>query len=129
MLVPDTVQAPGESGVGIFMTTYHGSVKRMSGHILVSTANLVRVGSDNVYYSWTIEEYKIKNTFLDLVPYGFTACGGKIYYTNGRKQVYETDISDIRSVLFNPVGLRLSRTKGWERINFTLISKVEWVFL
>lgn len=100
----------------------------MPGHILVSTANLVRVGSDNLY-NWAMEENKIKNTLLGLVPYRFTAYGGKIYYTDGRKQVYETDISDIYSVLFNPVGFKLSRTRGWERINFTLISEVEWVFL
>jgi hypothetical protein len=111
------------------MTTYLGSIKRTPGHILVSTANLIgRLMSDNVYV-WTLEKTKIKDPFLDLVPYDFTAYEGKIYYTNGRKQVYETDISDISSVLFNPVGIRWSRTRGWERINFTLISKVEWVFL
>ena len=108
--------------------TSPGSIKRTPGHILVSTANLIRVRSDNVH-CWTIEENKIKNTFLELVPYDFTAYGGKIYYTNGRKQVYETDISSIHSVLFNPVGLRFSIDRGWVRINFTLISEVEWVFL
>ena len=54
---------------------------------------------------------------------------GKIYYVNGRKQVYETDIVNTVNVLFSPVGYQMLDDQCWYPIQFRLMSKVEWVFL
>ena len=66
---------------------------------------------------------------LQPIPYRFMSHEGKIYYVNGRKQVYETDIVNTVNVLFYPVGYQMLGDLCWYPIQFRLMSKVEWVFL
>jgi len=129
VLASNTVQAHGESGVGISMTIYRGSVKRMSGHILVSKKNLY----SRFNFIKDYEYWRIPNHFIEVgpqpTPYRFASHREKIYYVNGRKQVYETDIVNPANVLFNPVGYQMLENLCWYPIQFKLLEKVEWVFL
>ena len=122
MLVPDTVQAPGESGVGISMTIYCGSVKKMPGHIKVSTESLVKFN----------EGFKLLSSDVlyetQPIPYRFISHGGKIYYVNGRKQIYETDVKKYNGVVFVPVANQFS-CASWKPVQFRPITYLEWVFL
>jgi hypothetical protein len=74
--------------------------------------------------------YKIltPNPWSGPVKYSFLSHNGKIYYVNGRMQVYETDILDFRGVLFTPV-CRQTYNGRWCEVNFRLMDKLEWIFL
>ena len=111
------------------MTTYLGSVKKMPGHILVSkscffTGSFKKCGD----MSWYVARQMIE-VGLHPIPYRFHSHRGKIYYVNGRKQVYETDIVNTMNVLFNPVGHQMLADQCWHPIQFRLMEKVEWIFL
>ena len=106
------------------MTTYHGSIKRMPGHILVSTENLVKIHN----------EFKLlSSNVLDEtqpVPYRFISHGGKIYYVNGRKQIYETDVKKDDWVVFVPVAKHFSlNSSSWQLVQFRPITYLEFIFL
>ena len=62
------------------------------------------------------------------VKYSFLSHGGKIYYVNGRMQVYETDILDHRATVFDPVCIQYDFGM-WREVNFRLMDKLEWIFL
>lgn len=124
MLAPDTVQAHGESGVGISMTIYHGSVKRMSGHILVKMGSLMRSPLDSKI--WILAGPMIVRGSYP-TPNMFWCHRRKFYYMNGRGQVYETDIGE-NIVIFDPV-CRQKIDHTYHEVNFKLMEKVEWVFL
>jgi hypothetical protein len=110
------------------MTTYLGSVEKMPGHILVSKSHLyMRLIKDCVTW-WCVAQSSIE-TGLQPIPYRFHSHEGKIYYVNGRKQVYETDIVNLVYVVFNPVGYQILADLRWHPIQFRLMEKVEWVFL
>jgi hypothetical protein len=112
------------------MTTTLGSVDRKPGHIKVSTANLWPHPISNWdHLSWRLARPMIEVGCLYPVPYRFCIYGGKIYYVNGRKQIYETDIVSVVNVLFNPVGYQMLDDLSWHPIQFRLLEKVEWVFL
>jgi hypothetical protein len=111
------------------MTTTLGSVGRRPGHIRISTANLwPHPISDWDNKSWRLARPLIWEG-LQPVPYRFVSHKGKIYYVNGRKQVYETDIVNTVNVLFNPVGYQMLSDLCWYPVQFRLLEKVEWVFL
>ena len=110
------------------MTTYLGSVKKMPGHILVSKSYLVIGSIQERNISWRAERIFIE-TGLQPIPYRFHSHGGKIYYVNGRKQVYETDIVNLVNVMFSPVGYQMLADLRWHPIQFRLMEKVEWIFL
>jgi hypothetical protein len=110
------------------MTT-PGSVNRRPGHIRVSTATLwPHPVVSQLTISWRLYDLMIE-VGLQPIPYRFMSHGGKVYYVNGRKQVYETDIVNPVNVLFNPVGYQLLDGLCWHPIQFRLMEKVEWVFL
>ena len=106
-----------------------GSVKRMPDHIRVSTANLW----PHPINEWDHKSWRLSRTMIGVglqpIPYRFMSHGGKVYYVNGRKQVYETDIVSVVNVLFNPVGYQMLADLCWYPVQFRLLSKVEWVFL
>jgi hypothetical protein len=111
------------------MTITLGSVKRMPGHIKVSTASLwPHPISEWDHKSWRLSRPMV-GVGLHPHPYRFMSHKGKIYYVNGRKQVYETNIVNTVNVLFNPVGYQMLDDLGWYPIQFRLLEKVEWVFL
>ncbi|NDC88989.1 MAG: hypothetical protein EB075_09330 [Bacteroidetes bacterium] len=99
----------------------------MPGHILVSTESLFR-RAPLIKESWGLDDLRIK-VGLQPIPYQFLYHGGKIYYVNGRKQIYETDIVKTVKVLFDPVGYQLLDDMSWHPIQFRLMEKVEWIFL
>lgn len=117
------------------MTVYLGSVKKMPGHIKVSTRNLERAGSGGSIV-WKLGVFSVvENT--KPIPYLFILHKDKIYYVNGRKQVFETNIKRVHGqdllsqyVIFDPAGIQWSNEHlVWRPIQFRPISKVEWVFL
>jgi hypothetical protein len=110
------------------MTTYLGSIKAMPGHIQVSTDSLRPYPIQVDQKSWRLPRGTIE-VGLQPIPYRFMSHGGKVYYVNGRKQVYETDIVNMVSVMFNPVGYQMRDDLCWHPIQFRLMEKVEWVFL
>ena len=105
------------------MTIYHGSVKRMPGHILVKGGSLQRLkpGIEVWFLVWSLVE-------RGPVPSMFWCHEGTFYYMSGRRQVYETDITGRNVVLFDPVCRQMIDHKS-RKINFRLMEKVEWVFL
>jgi len=106
-----------------------GSVDRRPGYILVSKANLWPYPVSQLdQKSWRLFDPRIE-VGLHPIPYRFHSHRGKIYYVNGRKQVYETDIVNMVNVLFNPVGYQMRDDLYWYPIQFRLMEKVEWVFL
>lgn len=117
------------------MTTYHGSIKRMPGHIKVSTRNLERDGlKDRIV--WKLGVFSVvENT--KPIPYLFILRRDKIYYVNGRKQVFETDIKRVHGqdllcqyAIFDPAGRQWSyENMVWRPIQFRPITNLEWVFL
>jgi hypothetical protein len=138
VLASDTVSAHGESGVGVSMTTYFGSIKAMPGHIKVSTRNLEQVGRAGLEGSilWRLGVFSVVE-ITKPIPYLFILRRDKIYYVNGRNQVFETDIKRLHGfdllcqyAIFDPVGRQWSPEHlVWRPIQFRPISKVEWVFL
>jgi hypothetical protein len=105
-----------------------GSVDRRPGHTRVSTDTLWPHPVQLDQKSWRLSRSMIE-VGLQPIPYRFMSHKGKVYYVNGRKQVYETDIVNTVNVLFNPVGYQMLDDLCWHPIQFRLMEKVEWVFL
>lgn len=110
------------------MTIYHGSTRSMPGHIKVSTFNLRPIITRELEKGWQIPWDLVMNG-IQLAPYTFCFHEGKIYYVNGRKQVFETNIFYHSVTLFNPIGHQMISNTVWAPMQFRLMSKVEWVFL
>jgi hypothetical protein len=108
------------------MTVCHGSIEAMPGHIRVSTLSLAKSGG----------EFQLLNRSVinssQPIPYRFISHKGKIYYVNGSRKIYETNIDGdwIVNVVFDPVCSQLSYDDlTWRPIQFRPITYLEWVFL
>ena len=110
--------------MGISMTTYLGSVKKMPGHILVKTGGLMLSSLD--HNIWILASSLIVRDSYP-IPSRFWCHKNTIYYMNGRGQVYETDIGE-NIVIFDPV-CRQKIDHTYPEVNFRLMEKVEWIFL
>jgi hypothetical protein len=120
------------------MTTYHGSIKRMPGHIKVSTRNLERVERVGLESSimWKLGVFSVVE-ITKPIPYLFILRRDKIYYVNGRKQVFETNIERVHGqfllcqyVIFDPAGRQWSSEHlVWRPIQFRPITNLEFIFL
>ncbi len=100
----------------------------MPGHIKVSVASLSYLKVRGGRTGWRIEWDAI-GVGIQLIPYKFCFCKGKVYYVNGRKQVFETNIFYRSITLFNPIGHQMVSNAVWAPMQFRRLSKVEWVFL
>lgn len=107
------------------MTIYNGSIEAMPGHIKVSTLSLANSerGEFQLLHRSVIDSSQP-------IPYRFISHKGKIYYVNGGRKIYETNIDgDWIVVVFNPVGKQLSHDLAWKPIQFRPVTNLEWVFL
>lgn len=64
---------------------------------------------------------------LSPAPGQFYGYKGRVRYMNGRKEIYETNITDPIRVFFVPDGQQRSGFK-WEPVLFRKMHKVEWLF-
>ena len=107
------------------MTIHHGSIKAMPGHIKVSTLSLANSerGEFRLLYRSVIDSSQP-------IPYRFISHKGKIYYVNGGRKIYETDIDgNWFQVIFNPVGKQMSYDLVWRPVQFRPITYLELIFL
>lgn len=100
------------------------SVKRMPGHVLVGWES-VAISSGRLYIRHAYPTIHHAVTVVGLLK-DFFLVDPSIYYVNGRKEVYQTNIPINRHVtFFTPV--------GWQRddntpVLFRKLHKLEWLF-
>ncbi len=108
------------------------SVEKKHGHVLVSVISL--------YSDYTVGEYKMRTILpWDIysgggtrvpVPYHFFRFNESVFYVNGRREVYETNIVDQGQVVFNPYGREwVTEARTWRTVLFRKLHKIEWLFL
>lgn len=104
------------------------SVTKRCGHLYVGRYSLRTIFGTSHYYfvpelreSNSVSEYVLRMGFMSCMTFFCTPWG--VYYVDGNRNVWETDIVNIGDVIFNPVCEEKGRT-----VNFRKLHKLEWLF-
>lgn len=104
------------------------SVTKRRGHLYVGRYSLRTIFGTSHYYfvpaireSNSVSEYVLRMGFKSCMTFFCTK--ENVYYVDGNRNVWETDIVDIGDVVFSPVCTEKSRV-----VNFRKLHKLEWLF-
>ena len=114
------------------MTTKPASVTKRHGHLHLGRYSLRRYHfgtfgtsryhlTPTLYESNSVSKYVLRMGFKGCMTFFCTP--ESVYYVDGNRSVWETDIVNIGDVVFSPVCREKGRT-----VNFRKLHKLEWLF-
>jgi len=98
-------------------TTKPASVTKRHGHLHLGRYSL----RPTLYESNSVSEYVLRMEFRSRMTFFCTPEG--VYYVDGNRNVWKTDIANIGDVVFSPVCMEKSRI-----VNFRKLHKLERLF-